>query len=218
MQFTNAALVDPKVHGSTATEKVVGASFAFLKSRVGFTVTYTDKVDKGFPTTIVPGQGSGVNTVLTNAGEIEFTGLDVTFNVKPIWGKNFKWELNATYANTISNKVNDIDGKPQSAWKDIGAAPPSITVETATFGPTLRAIEGQQWGMLYGNGIKRDGSGNALINANGTYVYDNNTQFGSVLPDYTGGVQSTLTLFRDFTVNINVDFQHGGKYYSTSDK
>ncbi len=218
MQFTNAALVDPKIAGSVATEKVVGASFAFLKSRVGFTVAYTDKLNNGFPTNVVPGQGSGVNTVLTNAGEIEFKGVDVTFNVKPIWGKNFKWELNATYANTISNKVNDIDGKPQSAWKDAGTAPPSLTVENATFGPTLRAIEGQQWGTLYGNGIKRDGAGNALINANGTYVYDANTNFGSVLPNYTGGVQSTLTLFKDFTVNINIDFQNGGKYYSTSDK
>jgi TonB-linked SusC/RagA family outer membrane protein len=217
-QFTSANAVDPKIRGAVGTEKVVGASFAFLKSRVGFTVTYTDKINKDFPNNLPTTLASGQASLLTNIGEIDFTGLDVTFNVKPIWGKNFKWELNATYANTIANKVVDIDGKPQSVWKDAGTAPPSLTIETATFGPTLRAIEGQQWGTLYGNGIKRDAAGNALINANGTYVYDANTSFGSVLPDYTGGVQSTLTLFRDFTVNINIDYQHGGKYYSTSDK
>ena len=72
--------------------------------------------------------------------------------------------------------------------------------------------------MLYGHGLARDAAGNARINANGIYVYDNNTQFGSVLPDYTGGVQNTITLFKDFTFALNIDYQHGGKFYSTSDK
>ena len=228
-QFTNASAVDPKIHGAVGIEKVVGASFFFLKSRVGFTVAYTDKINKEFPNPLPTTLASGQSTLLTNVGEINFSGLDVTFNVKPIWSKNFKWELNATYANTISNKIIDIDNKPQSEWKDFPVYDPLtgvvsypkrpvFSVETATFGPRLLAIEGEQWGQLYGTGIKRDKDGNALINANGTYVYDANTKFGSVLPDYTGGVQSTLTLFRDFTVSINVDFQHGGKYYSTSDK
>jgi len=217
-QSTSSAGVDPAIHGAVATEKTLGGDFSFFKSRLGFSVTYTNRINKDFPTSIVFSQASGQSSLLTNAGEIDFSGMDYTLNVKPVWSRNLKWEINATYATTISNKVVDIDGKPQSVWKDAGTAAPSLTVETATFGPTLRAIEGQQWGMLYGHGIKRDASGNALINTDGTYAYDNNTAFGSVLPDFTGGVQNSFTVLGSFTINANIDFQKGGKFYSTSTK
>ena len=219
-QFTNSSQVDPSIQGSVATEKTVGADLSFLKSRIGFSVTYTERVNKKFPLPVVFSLASGTSSLLTNAGEINFKGVDYTFKVKPVWSKNLKWELNATYAKTISNKVIDIDGKPSSAWDFPGSTitPPSLTIETAPFGPTLRAIEGQQWGQLYGHGIKRDASGNALINANGTYVYDNNTKFGSVLPDFTGGLQNSFTILENFTVNVNIDFQKGGKFYSASTK
>ncbi len=218
MQFTSANAVDPKIVGAVGIERVFGANFAFLKSRIGFSVTYTDKTNRGFPNNLNTSLATGQATLFTNLGEIEFKGVDVTFNLKPLWGKNFKWDINATYAYTISNKIIDIDNKPQSEWKDKGLPAPSLTIETATFGPTLRAIEGEQWGQLYGKGIARDAAGNARINADGTYVYDLNTQFGSVLPNYTGGVQNTITLFKDFTVAFNIDYQSGGKFYSTSDK
>ncbi|MGG9960697.1 SusC/RagA family TonB-linked outer membrane protein [Ferruginibacter sp. SUN106] len=218
IQGVSNAGIDPNIHGAVATEKTAGADFSFLKNRVGFSVTYTERISKDFPTNVVFSQAYGYPTLLTNAGEIDFKGLDLTFNVKPVWSKNIKWEINATYAKTIDNTVVDIDGQPQSVWKNAGAAAPSITVETATFGPTLRATEGQQWGQLYGHGIKRDASGNALLNTNGTYVYDNNANFGSVLPDFTGGFQNSFTVFGNFTVNANVDFQKGGKFYSTSTK
>jgi len=226
-QFTGSVLVDPKIHGAVATEKVAGAVFSLFKSRVGFSVTYTDRVNKDFPTNIPLPPASGASSLLTNAGEIDFTGWDYTFNVKPFSSKNFKWELNATFAKISSNKVVDVDGLPQDRWDgsnilytpgNIPKAAPFRAIENATFGPQLRATEGQEWGQLFGHGIKRDAAGNALINANGTYVYDNNVFFGSVLPEYTGGVQNSFTLFGDFTVNINIDFQKGGKFYSTSQK
>lgn len=219
-QFTSSSQVDPNIAGATAIEKIVGADFSFLKNRVGFSVTYTDRINKNFPTNIPTPLTSGVSSLLTNAGEIDYTGMDYTFNVKPVWSKNFKWELNATYSKTISNKVVDVDGKPESAWNFPGStvAAPFVTVETASFGPSLRAVEGQQWGQLFGHGIARDKSGNAILNADGTYVYDNNTFFGSVLPDFTGGFQNSFTILSNFTVNFNIDFQKGGKFYSTSTK
>jgi TonB-linked SusC/RagA family outer membrane protein len=218
LQGANSASVDSSIHGATANEKNLGIDLSFLKNRFGVSVTYTSRVNKGFPQNAFYSLTSGTSSFLTNIGQIDFKGLDYTLFVKPVWTKNLRWELNATYAETISNLVVDVDGKPQSEWKDAGKAAPSLTIETATFGPTLRSIEGQQWGQLYGNGIKRDAAGNALINKDGTYVYDKNTQFGSVLPDFTGGVQNTFTIMEDFTFSFNIDFQKGGKFYSTSVK
>ncbi len=218
-QGTSSTQVDPTIHGAVSTEKTIGGNLEFFKgSRIGLSVTYTEMVNKNFPINLNYSLSSGTSSLLTNAGEIDSKSIDYTLNLKPLWGRNFKWEINATYSKTLSNKVVDIDGKPQSVWQSTGAAAPSLTIETATFGPTLRATEGQNWGQLYGHGIKRDASGNALINKDGTYAYDNNANFGSVLPDFTGGVQNSFTFLGNFTASFNIDFQKGGKFYSTSTK
>jgi hypothetical protein len=43
-----------------------------------------------------------------------------------------------------------------------------------------------------------------------------NKKFGTVLPDYTGGIQNSFS-YKNFVLNINVDFQSGGKFFSLSD-
>jgi TonB-linked SusC/RagA family outer membrane protein len=211
MQNTSSSTVDPTIHGAVATEKTIGANFEFFKgSRLGFAVTYTEFVNKGFPQSRPGTLTSGSSTLLTNIGEMESKSIDFNFNAKPFWSKNFKWDISATYSKLLSNKVISIDDDP--------ATTTSITIQTASFGPTMRAAEGEQWGQLIGHGIKRDGAGNAILNTNGTYVYDDNVRFGSVVPDFTGGFQNSITILGCLTVNVNIDFQKGGKFYSTSTK
>jgi hypothetical protein len=41
--------------------------------------------------------------------------------------------------------------------------------------------------------------------------------FGSVLPDYTGGIQNSFRFFKDFFAGLNFDYQFGGKFFSLSD-
>jgi len=81
--------------------------------------------------------------------------------------------------------------------------------------PYLVHTEGMRWGQLYGNGIKRI-NGQPVLDASGFYVNDPKVNFGSVLPDYTGGLQNSFTFLTDFTLNVNIDFQVGGKFASLS--
>jgi CarboxypepD_reg-like domain/TonB-dependent Receptor Plug Domain len=74
MQFTNSNLVDPNLIGSVATEINGGIDLAFFKNRVGVSLTYTERINKGFPTNVPQSQASGFPTLLTNAGEINFKG------------------------------------------------------------------------------------------------------------------------------------------------
>lgn len=220
LENTSSSQVDPTIHGAVSVEKTIGANLEFFKgSRVGISATYTESVNKDFPIPLPYSLASGTSSLLTNAGEIDSKAIDFTLNLKPIVSNKFRWELNATFSKTLSNEVVDVDGAPQSAWKDKpGTAAPYILIETATFGPSLRAVEGQNWGQLFGHGIKRDAAGNPLINKDGTYAYSDNVLFGSVLPEFTGGFQNSFRILNNFTVNVNIDFQKGGKFYSTSTK
>jgi hypothetical protein len=72
-----------------------------------------------------------------------------------------------------------------------------------------------QWGQLRATGIKRI-NGLPVLNLDGTYQSQENVDFGSVLPNYTGGVFNSFQ-YKNFVLSASVDFQQGGKYFSFSD-
>jgi hypothetical protein len=75
---------------------------------------------------------------------------------------------------------------------------------------------GQPWGMMFGGGIKRL-NGQPVLTSTGLFTRQADTKFGSVLPDYTGGFQNTFTIMKNFTLNVNIDYSWGGKFFSLSD-
>jgi hypothetical protein len=51
----------------------------------------------------------------------------------------------------------------------------------------------------------------------GSYNTVPSKYFGNVLPKYTGGFQNTFRIMKNITVNANIDYQVGGKFFSISD-
>jgi len=70
--------------------------------------------------------------------------------------------------------------------------------------------------MLVGGGKKYIDGIPVLDPVSGSYVKEENKRFGSVLPDYTGGVQNSI-VYKNFVLNVNIDYQWGGKFFSLSD-
>lgn len=200
-------LVDSAIHGAVKTQKEVGIELRFLKNRLGVTTTYWDGTEKDIPRAITVNGASGFNSYLVNTGEITKKGIDIQLMARPINSNNVRWEINGTYARLLENKVVKI----HETAKRIQV---QATYSAST--PYLVHEEGQQWGQIYGSGIKRI-NGQPVLNADGTYAIDPNVYFGNVLPKHTGGLQNSFTLFRDFTVNANIDYQFGGKFFSLSD-
>jgi hypothetical protein len=76
---------------------------------------------------------------------------------------------------------------------------------------------GEDWGQLYGNGMKRNSSGIAVVNpATGLFISDPNKEYGSIVPKTTGGLINTLT-YKDFSFTFSLDYQVGGKFFSLSE-
>ena len=210
LMSTPDALVDPTIHGSVATQKELGIDLRFLKNRVGVSVTYWDAVNKDFPFSVAQAPTSGFTSKLTNVGEIDKKGVDVQMNLKPIQTKNFQWEINATWSYLLRDKIVSIAPGIDRYTVSAGAAFSGITPPY-----TVNQV-GQEWGVMYGGGYKRI-NGQPVLDADGHYVADPNTNFGSVLTKYTGGVQNTFNIFKNFIINVNIDYQVGGKFFSLSD-
>ncbi len=194
-----------------AIEKNIGLELSFLKSRIGFVVNYRQKVTKDFPFNVSISGTSGITGKLINTGEISQENLDVTFNVKPLWMKNLQWEINSTFSKNIKNTVVSIAPGVDKIQISGGASFGGITTPKAFLGTNLR------WGSIIGGGYKLAPNGKPILDAGGLFVADPNVNHGSVLPDYTGGVQNTITLFNNFEARVNIDYQVGGKFFSLSD-
>lgn len=203
-------LIDPSLRGATNSEKEIGIETRFLKNRIGLSATYWDRTNKDFPVTVAINPGSGYTSIYTNAGEIAKTGIDLQFFANIIRKENFDWTLNATWGRLLRNEVVEIGGDVQS----IVVASNAFSGSSAAY---VRSLVGQPWGQLYGFGIKRL-NGQPILTADGKFTpTDVPISYGSVLPKYQGGVQNSFDVFKNFTINVNIDYQYGGKFFSLSD-
>ncbi len=208
----------------------LGTEIKFLKDRIGFDFTYysRENINQILPLSVP--STSGFNTALVNAGNITNYGLELAATFIPVRKKNFEWEVNFNIARARTIVKELAEGLtnyqlPTFAAYGIGT---SVSGSSTAFGPTVNARVGEAFGLLVGRGFRRfqakDAQGNAIdnpnngrpiVNANGTYAFDNNVVLGSILPDYTGGLVNTMK-YKNLVANFNIDFQKGGKVYSVS--
>ncbi len=200
-------LIDPNLRGASNTESEVGVELRFLKNKLGLSATYWERTNKDFPFNVSIYGGSGYSGLSTNAGEIRKTGIDIQFFANPIKTRNFDWNLTATWGRLLENKV-------------VSIAPgiDRLILQTGQAGTSAYLVSevGQAWGQLRGIGFKRI-NGLPVVGEDGLFVEEPEVNFGSSLPKYTGGVQNSISVFKYFTVNVNIDYSFGGKFFSLSE-
>lgn len=207
LMSANNSLTDPGITGYTTTQKEIGIDLKFLKNRIGASFTYWNGDDKDFVTNLTINGASGFTGLVTNAGLITKRGYNVQLTGRPVWNKDFKVEVTANLGILDDNKVVEIaEGIERTT---------AIDGRWGTTGPYMLHQVGQQWGQMYGNGIKRI-NGQPILNSSGGYVNDPNTFFGGVLPKYTGGGQLQVQ-YKSFTLSANMNYQVGGKFFSLSE-
>jgi len=205
-------LKDPTLHGANNIEKEIGIELRFLKNRLGTTVTYYARTNKDFPVSVTTTGASGFTSNKTNAGEVSKTGIEVQLNALLLNYKNLAYEATATWAYRLTNKVVSIAPGITRLVSAAGSYGPTTTNPISAW--TVSEV-GSEWGQMHGTGIKRI-NGKPVLNPDGTFVSEADVNYGSVLPRYTGGVQNTLTLFKNFVINVNIDYSSGGKFFSLS--
>lgn len=209
LMTANNSIVDSAIRGAVKSQMEIGLDMKFFRNRFGFSVTYWDGTEKDIPRSVSLDPATGLGSLLVNTGEITKKGLDLQVNARPVWGNNFRWEFNGTWGKLLENKVVKIaDGIERIIIQGLWGA-------TGSNAPVLVHAVGQDWGQIWGNGIKRI-NGQPVLNSEGFFVNDPNVYYGGVLPDFTGGVQNTFE-YKGFVLNANIDYQVGGKFFSLSD-
>ena len=203
--------IDPNIQGALITTYETGLDLRFLNNRFGLNVLYYDETSKKAPFSVTVSGYSGFTNYLTNISFIKRQGIEIMADAKIMTKKDFSWNVSTTFSYLIKNPVIHTDASDNNILIGTGAAFQGIVP------PKVYQVAGKDWGQLLGTAIKRNLDGIPVIDASsGTFVTEQNHDFGSVVPKTNGGLINTMT-YKNFVLNFSIDYQVGGKFFSLSE-
>ena len=199
-------LPNPDLKPAISTDTEFGLELSMLDNRLRFDIaSYTSVKEDEIIDLSVPG-ASGYTTTLVNAGKFTTTGTELQASATPISTEDMSLDLAFNWASSES-KVDEL-----------AEGMDARQLFRAYWGTFLYANVGEEWGIIKGTGYKKHENGERLVNPETGYYYvENNLEFGSILPDYTGGFRVDLR-YKNLDVGAFFDFQEGGQFYSITRK
>ena len=206
--FVPDALNNPNIEPSFAHSYEAGIDLRFLNNRLGIDFTYYKQDNKNQIIDLNVSGTSGYGAAIINAGLISNKGIELTLTGTPVMSKNFSWE--STFNLSRNRSMVEEIGPDMNVYPYSSTTYSSVTTY-------LNAYVGQPYGSLIGPTYRRDSAtGMVLLDNNNLPLYTTSTHnFGSVLPDYTGGFLNTFRIF-GFDLSAMIDFQKGGLFFSRS--
>jgi TonB-linked SusC/RagA family outer membrane protein len=204
-QYTNSrTLNNSDLKPELTNEIELGFEGAFFQNRLGVDFSWYDRnTENQIVAVEVSGSNGYLNRVI-NAGLIQNTGVEFYVYGSPVRTQDFNWELGVNFA------------KNKNLVKDLPDGLDKLQLARAPFGGAyVNATEDATFQEIFVQDFVYDADGNKVINEE-TGFYETTgelTSVGSALPDYTMGVNTTLSYKNwDFGALLNVS--KGGVYYS----
>lgn len=201
------SLNNPEIEPSFSHSYEGGFDLSFF-GRLKFNFTYYEQQNRNQIIPLDISGTSGYSTAVINAGLIENKGIEVELSGTPIETKDLVW--NSTFnlgrnQNQVVELHPDIDVYTHDSQSYSG---------TASY---LNSYEGEEYGSLVSQAYQRDeDTGKILLDDNNLPLWTDPTHnFGSVLPEFTGGFQNTLN-YKNFSLAAMISFQSGGQFFSWS--
>jgi TonB-linked SusC/RagA family outer membrane protein len=200
---TSNTLLNPTLRSETTTSTEIGADLRFFNDRLGFDVTYYNKLSYDNIIPVEISATTGYTSFFANVGELSNKGWEVQISGVPIKTSDFSWNVNVNYSRNVS-EVNTLGGDLSN-------------LETLELGGQWNvdviAKVGEQYPVLYGPDFQRDPSGN-IIHKDGRPIRDpNNKVLGVVNPDWVGGINNEFN-YKGVSLGVLVDGKMGGSIYS----
>lgn len=241
---TTSYIVDrpaaPQLKWERNTQINVGVDFSFLSGRITTSIDYYNKLSKDVLLEVAQPYHTGWNSLLTNAGEIRNTGIEVTIGATPVRTDNWNWRTDVTLSHnkgtfeTIPtlDKMQNLSGEfenqlykmiegeklstfwgyqSEGVWKTADVNAIAVGLD----GQPILDKQGKQQtnGQLYKvvPGQERLKD----VNKDGKYNQDDQGIIGCGQPTFNWGWNNTIS-YRDFDLNIFMVGFHGFDIYNAT--
>ena len=205
--FTSSdVLGNPNLLPEKTTSIEVGTDLRFFQGRLNLDLTYYNTQNKNQIVSSPVSGSTGYLSQVVNLGSIRNRGIEAVLSFSPIKTKSFEWESTINFTRNRS-LVESINNNPND----------TITISLGGFeGSDIRAVEGQPYGMFYGEKWLRDKSGNIVISTDpstGPVGYPamapTTGPIGNPNPDFLAGWRNTFT-YKGLSVSALLDIKKGG--------
>ena len=210
----------PDLKWETTTSWNFGLDFGFLNGRIGGAIDFYTRKTKDLLASVPTAAGTNFSkTILTNVGNVDSKGIEVSLNATPIQTKDWEWNLsyNFTWQNMKVKNLSLTQGGSQTNVK-VGPSIDAYQFQVLSEGyePYMFYVYHQLYDSETGKPIEgayADLNGDGEINDGDLYRYH------SPAPKYIMGLSTSLrykqlTLGMSFRANID-NYVYNGMGMST---
>ena len=204
----------PNRKWETTTSWNFGLDFGVLDNRISGSVDFYTRKTKDLLATVASPAGTNFDkTILTNVGNVDSKGLEITLNATPIETKDFTWDVsfNATW---LKNTVRNLSLVPGTEVANTPVGPQIdntyIQVLTEGYAPYMFYVYHQLYDEKTGRPIEgayADLNDDGIINSKDLYHYH------SAAPDYILGFSTSLR-YKKWTLGMSFRSNIGNYVYN----
>lgn len=191
----------------STTSAEAGFELGFFQDRLHLDVSAYNTNSTNQILAVQVSSATGFGQKIINGGRLNNKGLEIQLGITPIKSKEFTWDITTNYSLNRS-KVASLDAEGRLQSLPIGS---DRTVQ-------VLAALGQPYGALYGTAYTRNASGQIIIDANGTPVFNTTKRYlGKFTPNWLGSINNSFT-YKGINLSFLVDARFGGSIYSNTNR
>ena len=196
---------NPNLRPEKTSSWEAGLELNLFLDKVRFDFTYYSSTTEDLIFNVPVSASSGYSSAVLNAGKTSNKGIELSLAATVAQTDDFRWDIGANFAKNKNELLELADGVENIRY-------------TSLFGVSLEARPGQPLGTFYGYDYVYNDNGDKLVGDNGFYLRtDEVVPLGTILPNFTGGVYTTLD-YKNLSFYALVDFQDGGSLHSYSNQ
>ncbi|MFK5879034.1 MAG: SusC/RagA family TonB-linked outer membrane protein [Flavobacteriaceae bacterium] len=198
--FLANTAVDANIKKEQITSTEFGANLGFFNNRLILDAAYFITKSTDLITRTTPSNASASTGFLTNIGELEGKGFEITVGGTIFKTDDWRWDASVNYfsSETVVNKISEGVNE--------------ITL-TSTGSVGVFAIVGEAYPQIKATSYVRDPQGRVVVDPiSGNPKVGALKNLGKTTPDYILGFNSSLS-YKSWTIATTMDYRTGHVYY-----
>ena len=181
-----------------------GIEARFLNNRIGIDFAYFNNKNENQIVAVPIPQSTGFANRIQNVGRVDQIGFEIAIDATPIRIKNFSWNTQINFSTVESEVI--------SLGKDLER----FTVSSVFNSVQVVAVPGKPFQLSGFDYLREETTGRPIIDpTTGRRIAGEVINFGSVLPDWTGGFVNTFK-YKNITLSATIDANWGGVLKSST--
>lgn len=200
--YLSGTTVDANIKKEKLNTTEVGLNLGFLKSRFSLDASYFVTKTTDLITNTTPSIASAATAFLTNIGELQGKGFELTLGGQMVQVGDFSWDLslnyttNETIVKEIKEGLNEIALRTTGQWG-------------------IYAVKDLPFPQIKANTYETDPQGRIVVDATSgaPQTLTELQNLGKTTPDYILGMNTALK-FKGFALSTTIDYRTGHVFYA----